>query len=307
LRLEKKTTQVNLRLTPALKAAAEKAAGEERRSFTSLVENLLTAYLQTQPSVDDWHERGRARFLRLVAEHQAAASIATGAQAKSFCIKAAPGERIEAHHLLRELQFIHGHSSAAFRHVPFFHPYTRRGLVPYFASDSELTRGRAEEILECFAAPPLVEGLEFWRVAPSGLAFDMRPYAEDREAFRQHGLEPGKWFSPYFMTRDLEVFVHFAAALAAKIAPAAAVEFRCEWHGLMNRYAAAGEPDKFWPPAKFCRTDHRITRGEWPAAELSASWAEIVSALGGPVVRLFDPTFAYAPEWIRSQSVKGTL
>ena len=41
-----KTAQVNLRIMPALKAAAEKAAADDQRSLTSLVEKLLTDYLR---------------------------------------------------------------------------------------------------------------------------------------------------------------------------------------------------------------------------------------------------------------------
>jgi hypothetical protein len=41
---ELKTAQVNLRLQPALKAAAEEAAKADHRSLTSLVEKLLTEY-----------------------------------------------------------------------------------------------------------------------------------------------------------------------------------------------------------------------------------------------------------------------
>lgn len=41
---ETKTAQVNLRITPSLKAAAEKAAVDDQRSLTSLVEKLLTDY-----------------------------------------------------------------------------------------------------------------------------------------------------------------------------------------------------------------------------------------------------------------------
>jgi hypothetical protein len=39
-----KTAQVNLRLRPELKAAAEEAAKADQRSLTSLVEKLLTDY-----------------------------------------------------------------------------------------------------------------------------------------------------------------------------------------------------------------------------------------------------------------------
>ena len=41
-----KTAQVNLRIMPVLKAAAEKAAADDQRSLTSLVEKLLTDYLR---------------------------------------------------------------------------------------------------------------------------------------------------------------------------------------------------------------------------------------------------------------------
>ena len=41
-----KTAQVNLRIMPTLKAAAEKAAADDQRSLTSLVEKLLTDYLR---------------------------------------------------------------------------------------------------------------------------------------------------------------------------------------------------------------------------------------------------------------------
>jgi hypothetical protein len=36
-----KTAQVNLRIDPKLKAAAEKAAADDNRSLTSLIEKLL--------------------------------------------------------------------------------------------------------------------------------------------------------------------------------------------------------------------------------------------------------------------------
>jgi hypothetical protein len=41
---ETKSAQVNLRLQPSLKAAAEKAAAADHRSLTGLVEKLLSDY-----------------------------------------------------------------------------------------------------------------------------------------------------------------------------------------------------------------------------------------------------------------------
>jgi hypothetical protein len=41
-----KTAQVNLRMNPSLKEAAEKAAANDQRSLTSLIEKLLTEHLK---------------------------------------------------------------------------------------------------------------------------------------------------------------------------------------------------------------------------------------------------------------------
>lgn len=51
----KKTALVNLRMPPSLKAAAQKAAADDRRSLTSLIEKLLVDYLRTAscPERDD--------------------------------------------------------------------------------------------------------------------------------------------------------------------------------------------------------------------------------------------------------------
>jgi hypothetical protein len=45
---ELKTAQVNLRLKPAMKAAAEKAAAADHRSLTSYVEKLIADDLETR-------------------------------------------------------------------------------------------------------------------------------------------------------------------------------------------------------------------------------------------------------------------
>jgi hypothetical protein len=40
-----KTAQVNLRIDPSLKAVAERAAADDKRSLTGLIEKLLDDYL----------------------------------------------------------------------------------------------------------------------------------------------------------------------------------------------------------------------------------------------------------------------
>jgi hypothetical protein len=48
--IEMKTAQVNLRVSPSLKAAAQKAAADDHRSLTSLIEKLLADYVRMQQS-----------------------------------------------------------------------------------------------------------------------------------------------------------------------------------------------------------------------------------------------------------------
>ncbi|WP_169583677.1 hypothetical protein [Rhodobacter capsulatus] len=43
---ETKSAQVNLRITPTLKQAADQAAQDDHRSLTSLIEKLLADYLR---------------------------------------------------------------------------------------------------------------------------------------------------------------------------------------------------------------------------------------------------------------------
>lgn len=43
---EKKTSQINLRISPSLKEAADRAAAADQRSLTSLIEKLLTEHLR---------------------------------------------------------------------------------------------------------------------------------------------------------------------------------------------------------------------------------------------------------------------
>jgi hypothetical protein len=119
------------------------------------------------------------------------------------------------------------------------------------------------------------------------------------------GMTNSQWFSPLFMTRDLTVILHHAYHLAKGFPSSEAVELRCEWSGLLERELAEAHPQlrTAWSRGRIARVDHRITQGEWSIADIPNAWPEMVSALGGPVMRLFDTTFDYSPNWVREQGV----
>ncbi len=298
-----KAAQVNLRLSPAMKAAAEKAAALDHRSLTSLVEKALATYLQSQPSLEAWHDRSRSRALRLVAEHKIEERYRRSFVTRSYQIKTAEAEIVPPHQLQNKLRLVSQELDKHFS-VGIFYPYTRSELLPYFNSDSDLKRGATDEVLECFGFPPVLFSLEFWRISGAGFATDIRPLFEDRPNFVDRGLEPGRWFCPFMAVRDLAVIVYHAQQFAKEFPSAERVEFRCEWSGLLEREIADPDPQHGWLPGKFSRVDHRVTTGEWALRDLHSSWPQIIGSLVGPVIRLFDPEFPCSPEWIRSEALR---
>jgi hypothetical protein len=57
--IQRRSTQFNMRIDPVLKDAAEKAAADDRRSLSSLVEKLLTDYCREHGFLVDETKKGR--------------------------------------------------------------------------------------------------------------------------------------------------------------------------------------------------------------------------------------------------------
>jgi hypothetical protein len=295
-----RSVQVNLRLPAALKEAAERVAAADHRSLTSLVEKLLAEHTRVKPALDNWHERALTRLIGILSERRVLVSK-NALLTRSYSIETRQPEQINPGLLVRNLQRVHADLGNFIPNPEIFYPYTRSEIAPYFTYDPNLTRSIAEEILECVALPEReFQTAEFWRVSPHGLASDVRTFHEDHESFKQFGLDSGKWFSPFLMVRSLYSLTQHAYLFSQKFASSTTVQFRCEWMGLLEREIRDPEHTTEWPPGKMARVDGRVTTGEWPIGDVAMKWPEIVSALGGPVVRLFDPNFDFTADWIRS-------
>jgi hypothetical protein len=292
---------VNLRLPATLKEAAEKAAAADHRSLTSLVEKLLADHVKTRPLLEDWHERTQARLVGVLADKRPQ-DLKGGLFTRSYAIETRNAEQLNPISLTRNLQNIHAQLSSLLPSPNFVYPFTRPELTPYFTFDPKLSRGLSEEILECIATGDLVSISEAWRVSPSGLVSDTRNYYEDQKRFQELSHLPDKWFCAFFMTCDLFALVHHAYLFSEKFATGQIVQFRCEWSGLLEREIGDPDPLIHWLPGKMSRVDERTTGGEWPLSDIRGNWPEIVSALGAPVMRLFDPTFDYSADWVRNQT-----
>ncbi len=297
---ENKTVQLNLRLQPTLKEAAEKAAAQDHRSLTSLIEKLLADHLRTRPTLEEWHERALARLYGAVSDKKSD-QAKLGTLARSYCVHTKHGDKISPSALANTLRSVHASLGSTVPRGDLFYVYHNNpALIPYFTSDSRLSKNGTEEILEFLAIDTMINRIGFWRVSPVGLATAISDHVEDRdsERHRAYGLHPGKWFWPFRLTCNLVELVLHASSFGQKFPSAERAEFRCEWSGLLERQIS--DPEQMgYDSGQIARVDHRITVGEWPVSELGRSWPEIVSALGSPMMRLFDNDFDYSPEFIR--------
>jgi hypothetical protein len=292
-----RTVQVNLRLPMSLKEAAEREAAADHRSLTSLVEKLLADHVKTKPTLEAWHERAQTRLLSVLAERR---TQVPSLLARSYSIETRYPEEIHAASILRILHKIHANLANFIPNPEIFYPYSRKEIAPYFVYDPNFHRKNFAEILECVALPENnIQNTEFWRISSNGLASDVRSFPEDHESFQIYQLEPGKWFSPILMARELYSLIQHAYLLSQQFTSSAKVEFRCEWTGLSERQIGDwGSGASF--PEGMARVDTCVTSGEWSIDDVRMRWPEIASALGGRVVRLFAPNFDYSAEFIRN-------
>jgi len=277
----------------------------ERTTLVGMFDSLLRANPQQKPTdlFKHWHERTDARFVELATKRKAPPYVLRSRIDLSYAIHAADGQLLDPRRLIETLRQINQEVHDLIGSPLLFYPYTRHEILPYFIEDSESGQGN-REILESAIFPDtsvLVGTIDLWRVSLDGLATHVLPFWEDREDVPQHSKrEPETWFCPYYMVRSLAQLIRHARALAERFSEAETVEFRCEWRGLEKRQVFDPRPQIHWLPGKIAQADRRVTGGNWAVAELAA-WPRIVSTLGAPVMRLFDPSFDFSPEWVAQQ------
>ncbi|WP_413992412.1 hypothetical protein ACMDCR_10145 [Labrys okinawensis] len=296
-----KSAQVNLRLTPSLKARAEKAAERDHRSLTSLIEKLLADYLCGRVSLEVWHNAAKEKFERLALDRGEAKILSPRKyRTLSFSIHTADAFEFEPAALLPMVNALP--SLMAGYRTQLFDVYTREGLAPYLIADAKATpTGKTSEILESAIFPDrAVTGLtDFWRVAPGGFATHIGVYYEDRKK-SYDGFEPGTWFWPFQAMREVNALVLIAMVMAQRLEGAESVEFRCEWQGLGGRALSDAEFGFPWLPGLTSYEEERVTLGEWSVDDLKHQ-PVIVSELVGPLVRSFYPSFPCDPDWVGRQ------
>src|SRR5260221_5468304 len=98
-----KTVQVNLRMDPELKAAAEAAAAADRRTLTSWIEKMIVDQLSRQATLAEWTTTTRLRFVRALLDTGHGDALRPGSVAMSYSIKHPGSLSIEPARLVLEL------------------------------------------------------------------------------------------------------------------------------------------------------------------------------------------------------------
>ena len=268
------------------------AAIDGRREAPALAERLRL-----------WHDAAHEAFRALVPRSPVADSLGPRHYALSYAFELGRGEMLEPVQLPEFLSRCVFSVQDLIRIGPrMFDPPYRRAVRGRFLTDAA-TGDEETDFLETAwlrdVAPS--EMADFWRVSPRGLASVVRAYGEDqRELNASLGMEPGTWFSPNALAREVAELVCHARAFARFFGSARTVMFRCEWWGLSGRVLF--DPATRWVQSGASLVSHRIVTQEVPLATVARNWPEVVAHLMAPLLRAIEQDLALTGDWVRAQA-----
>ncbi len=185
------------------------------------------------------------------------------------------------------------------------YPFTRPEIAPRFVVDETSGEGQ-NDFIECAllrADGRLEYSNDLWRVSTSGKVSLVRSYWEDSADWgSKFGILPGATFNPAEHVLAVAEIVRHAQAFAERFDAPINVTFLCEWRGLKGRTIAA--PSAYYSVGGLALADGRKTMKEVAVAALPTSWADVVSDLTAPVVRMFNSSFQVTPSWVTGQAPK---
>ena len=280
---------------------------QDREALLGMIEAAIERRNQPTPVAERlaaWHRAAHVAFQPLVPLSPVAQSLSRRHYALSYGFELVAPEtldHVQLPELLRRAAF---EVRTVFRGgLTMFDPPYRRAVQARFVADPA-TGDEETDFLEVawLRDRPPGETADFWRISPRGYASIVRDYAEDRAADNERlGLEPGTWFSPNMLARELAELVWHARAMARFFSGVRRVGFRCEWWGLKGR--SLYDPDGRWAHRGPSQDDWRLVTLMVPAASLGQAWPEAVARLMAPVLRAFEPDLSLGADWVKAQAV----
>lgn len=278
----------------------------DRISLLGMLDNLLrptfgseSQLLPRPPSpseiLERWHKTSHERFLTLFKKigHRWPAELDKHHYQLSYAVVCLEPENIPIASLTDALRQMSAEiHDLVWTGWSMFYPFSRPEIKPYVVPDpNEVAAILETSLLNETSLDTTLP--DVWRVSEDGKATIIRGYREDRPG-RGIGA-PGTTFNPKLLIRELAELVRHARAFAERFSTAESVIFRCEWFGLDGRKIADGT---YWSVERVARASGRVSVGQWSIGALRSEWPNVVSALGSPILALFDPKFRITPEWV---------
>ena len=179
-----------------------------------------------------------------------------------------------------------------------FYVFEREEIKPYIQPDT--VGGEDVDVVETNLMNFEGKGLpDYWRMTRTGYATLIRTYHEDETTILRgrEALEPGKWFSPRLVVRELAELTAHAGAMFNIFGGCTGAEFRCTWYGLRGRRIADFNPGVLWD-RRISKADGRTTSAHAYAETLFNEWPALVAKLANPITMLFDG-METNEEWVK--------
>jgi len=285
----------------------------ERESLMRDISTVLSGkghpLQQPADSGEEWHDKSYDRFIEVLEASQGFSwpvEYSGNHYQLSYRIVKNANEELQPRDLIsileRANQEVRGHVWTGWS---MFYPFSPKEIRPYFVPS--VVEGKEVDVLETNLIGREIQTTtlpDFWRFCGLGYASLVRAYREDRYIPQKGETErlPGEWFSPYTLIREISEFIRHALVISRSFESAEGIEIEGRWNGLKNRRIAEFDSGIHWRHY-VSRVNGRNIQGEWPVADLTANWEEVVATLASPICRLFDGVEVTA-DWVRKDSRK---
>ena len=178
-------------------------------------------------------------------------------------------------------------------------------FAPHSVTDPYL--GNAE-LLECNLISHAVSELtlplpDFWRISPTGLVTQIRPYREDRRDYGA-GFEAETWLWPFLMAREIAELLRHSRAFAERFKTVESVSIRAEWNGIKGRSLKDRDEPQIRYRGRFAESNTRVITQTVSVPYLTSGWTDITAEILSGVMRMFDARSSIPSERIQSWSKK---
>ena len=282
----------------------------DRQNLLADIESLLRSPTRSDTESDElllrWHETAHQRFLELAVDDPYADQLKRAHYQFSYQLNFTEIQDLDMAVLLEQLRKMNYEVlDLVDSGWSMFWVFDETEFAPRSVTDPNLNNN---ELLECSLISQEFSELtlplpDFWRVSPTGLATQIRPYREDRRDFGA-GFEAETWLWPFLMAREIAELLRHARALAERFRTVESVSFLAEWNGIKGRVLKDRDEPLIRYRGRPAESDNRVIARTVSVPYLTSRWTDLTAEILSGVMRMFDAGHSIPSERIQSWSKK---